>query len=179
LFVIVITSPVLLAVAIGIKLTSPGPVIFKQERVGLNRRKFSMYKFRSMQQASKKTADTGWTTENDTRKTKIGTFIRKTSLDELPQFFNVLFGHMSVVGPRPERPFFVEQFKEEIPKYMVKHHIRPGITGWAQSNGLRGDTSIQERISLDIFYIENWTFLFDIKIIWLTIYKGFANKNAY
>jgi Undecaprenyl-phosphate glucose phosphotransferase len=179
LLAIIITSPVLIVVSIIIKLTSPGPIIFKQERVGLNRRIFSMYKFRSMRQASQQIADTGWTTENDTRKTKIGAFIRKTSLDELPQFFNVLFGHMSVVGPRPERPFFVEQFKEEIPKYMVKHHIRPGITGWAQSNGLRGDTSIQERISLDIFYIENWTFLFDIKIIWLTIYKGFVNKNAY
>ncbi|QGQ98465.1 undecaprenyl-phosphate glucose phosphotransferase [Paenibacillus psychroresistens] len=179
LFALIVTSPVLAVVAVAIKLTSPGPVIFKQERVGLNRRMFSMYKFRSMRQASLKTADTGWTTENDVRKTKIGAFIRKTSLDELPQFFNVLFGHMSVVGPRPERPFFVDQFKEEIPKYMVKHHIRPGITGWAQSNGLRGDTSIEERISLDIFYIENWTFLFDIKIIWLTIYKGFVNKNAY
>lgn len=179
LIAIIITSPVLAAVAIAIKLTSPGPIIFKQERVGLNRRMFSMYKFRSMRQASQKSADTEWTTENDIRKTRIGAFIRKTSLDELPQFFNVLFGHMSVVGPRPERPFFVEQFKEEIPKYMVKHHIRPGITGWAQSNGLRGDTSIEERISLDIFYIENWTFLFDIKIIWLTIYKGFVNKNAY
>jgi Undecaprenyl-phosphate glucose phosphotransferase len=179
LFVIVFTSPLLLAVAIAIKLTSSGPIIFKQERVGLNRRMFSMFKFRSMRQASQQTADTEWTTENDIRKTKIGSFIRKTSLDELPQFFNVLFGHMSVVGPRPERPFFVEQFKEEIPKYMVKHHIRPGITGWAQSNGLRGDTSIEERISFDIFYIENWTFLFDIKIIWLTIYKGFTNKNAY
>jgi Undecaprenyl-phosphate glucose phosphotransferase len=176
---LIITSPVLAIVAIAIKFTSPGPIIFKQERVGLNRRMFSMYKFRSMRQASQKTADTGWTTENDVRKTKIGAFIRKTSIDELPQFFNVLFGHMSVVGPRPERPFFVEQFKEEIPKYMVKHHIRPGITGWAQSNGLRGDTSIEERISFDIFYIENWSFLFDIKIIWLTIYKGFVNKNAY
>jgi Undecaprenyl-phosphate glucose phosphotransferase len=179
LIAIIITSPLLLLVAIGVKLTSAGPIIFKQERMGLNRRTFYMYKFRSMRQTNQKIADTGWTTENDTRKTKLGAFLRKTSLDELPQFFNVLFGHMSVVGPRPERPYFVEQFKEEIPKYMVKHHIRPGITGWAQSNGLRGDTSIEDRISLDIFYIENWTFLFDIKIIWLTIYKGFTNKNAY
>ncbi|MEK8131071.1 undecaprenyl-phosphate glucose phosphotransferase [Paenibacillus filicis] len=176
---ILITSPLLILIAIGIKLTSPGPVIFKQERVGLNRRHFMMYKFRSMKVQSDNSSDTKWTTENDPRKTKLGTFLRKTSLDELPQFFNVLFGHMSVVGPRPERPFFVDQFKEEIPKYMVKHHIRPGITGWAQSNGLRGDTSIEDRIQYDIFYIENWTFLFDIRIIWKTIINGFINKNAY
>ena len=176
---IIITSPVMLAIAIGIKLTSPGPIIFKQERVGLNRRHFNMYKFRSMKVSSEKTSDTVWTTENDPRKTKFGSFLRKTSLDELPQFFNVLFGHMSVVGPRPERPFFVDQFKEEIPKYMVKHHVRPGITGWAQSNGLRGDTSIEDRIRHDIFYIENWSLLFDIKIIWKTIWNGFVNKNAY
>ncbi|MGF7034606.1 Undecaprenyl-phosphate glucose phosphotransferase [Paenibacillus mucilaginosus] len=176
---ILMTLPLLVLIAIGVKLTSPGPVIFKQERVGLNRRTFMMYKFRSMRVQTDGTSDTGWTTENDPRKTKFGTFLRKTSLDELPQFFNVLFGHMSVVGPRPERPYFVEQFKEEIPKYMVKHHIRPGITGWAQSNGLRGDTSIEDRIKYDIFYIENWSFLFDIKIIWKTIVNGFVNKNAY
>ncbi|MBD8500980.1 undecaprenyl-phosphate glucose phosphotransferase [Paenibacillus arenosi] len=176
---ILLTLPVMVAIAIGIKLTSRGPIIFKQERVGLNRRNFNMYKFRSMRVDTVHTADTHWTTENDPRKTKFGSFLRKTSLDELPQFFNVLFGHMSVVGPRPERPYFVEQFKEEIPKYMVKHHVRPGITGWAQSNGLRGDTSIEERIRHDIFYIENWSLLFDIKIIWKTIWNGFVNKNAY
>ena len=176
---ILITFPVMLASFIAIKLTSPGPVIFKQERVGLNRRRFMMYKFRTMRIIPEEASNTQWTVENDPRRTKVGTFLRKTSLDELPQFFNVLFGHMSVVGPRPERPFFVEQFKEEVPKYMVKHHIRPGITGWAQSNGLRGDTSIEERINHDIFYIENWTFLFDIKIIWRTIINGFINKNAY
>lgn len=123
--------------------------------------------------------DKGWSTPEDPRRTRFGTFIRKTSLDELPQFFNVLMGHMSVVGPRPERPFFVEQFRDEIPKYMVKHHVRPGITGWAQSNGLRGDTSIEERINHDIFYIENWSLLFDIRIIFKTIRNGFTNKNAY
>ncbi|SDD91791.1 Undecaprenyl-phosphate glucose phosphotransferase [Paenibacillus sp. UNCCL117] len=176
---IIMTSPLLILIALGIKFTSPGPVIFKQERVGLNRRHFMMYKFRSMRVQSEDSSDTKWTTENDPRKTKFGSFLRKTSLDELPQFFNVLFGHMSVVGPRPERPYFVDQFKEEIPKYMVKHHIRPGITGWAQSNGLRGDTSIEDRIKYDIFYIENWTFLFDIRIIWKTIVNGFINKNAY
>jgi Undecaprenyl-phosphate glucose phosphotransferase len=179
LLAILITLPLLIVISIGIKATSPGPIIFKQERVGLNRRNFMMYKFRSMRVQTEADSDTKWTVENDPRKTKFGSFLRKTSLDELPQFFNVLFGHMSVVGPRPERPYFVEQFKEEIPKYMVKHHIRPGITGWAQASGLRGDTSIEERIQHDIFYIENWTFIFDIKIIIKTIVNGFVNKNAY
>lgn len=176
---IVVILPVLIAVAIGIKLTSPGPVLFKQERVGLNRRNFMMYKFRSMKVLPQDVSDTGWTVENDPRRTKFGAFIRKTSLDELPQFFNVLKGDMSVVGPRPERPFFVEQFKEDVPKYMIKHHIRPGITGWAQTNGLRGDTSIEDRIQHDIFYIENWSFLLDLKIIIRTLVQGFINKNAY
>jgi len=176
---IVIVSPVMLFAYIGIKITSPGPVIFKQERMGLNRRTFNMYKFRSMHVSDPNVADQQWTVENDPRRTKFGAFLRKTSIDELPQFFNVLLGHMSVVGPRPERPFFVDQFKEEIPKYMVKHHIRPGITGWAQTNGLRGDTSIRDRIRHDLFYIENWTFFFDLKIIMKTITKGLINKNAY
>lgn len=179
LIAIIITSPIMLIVAIGVRMTSPGSVIFKQERVGLNRRNFTMYKFRSMRIIPEGQVDTGWTTADDPRKTKFGAFIRKTSLDELPQFFNVLFGDMSVVGPRPERPYFVEQFRDEIPKYMIKHHVRPGITGWAQSNGLRGDTSIEERINHDIFYIENWSLLFDIKIIFKTIHNGFVNKNAY
>ncbi|WP_025690560.1 undecaprenyl-phosphate glucose phosphotransferase [Paenibacillus zanthoxyli] len=179
LFAIIVMSPILLIVAIGVKLTSPGPVIFRQERVGLNRRTFTMYKFRSMKMQRDGEVDTGWSTEHDPRRTRFGTFIRKTSLDELPQFFNVLLGHMSVVGPRPERPYYVEQFKGEIPKYMVKHHVRPGITGWAQSNGLRGDTSIEDRIKHDIFYIENWSLLFDIRIIFKTIRNGFVNKNAY
>ncbi|MBT2290234.1 undecaprenyl-phosphate glucose phosphotransferase [Paenibacillus albidus] len=177
LFAIVMMMPVMLIVALGVRLTSPGPVIFKQERVGLNRRNFMMYKFRSMKIREESGEDTGWSTPEDPRRTRFGTFIRKTSLDELPQFFNVLFGHMSVVGPRPERPYYVEQFKGEVPKYMVKHHVRPGITGWAQSNGLRGDTSIEERIKHDIFYIENWSLLFDIRIIFKTIRNGF--KNAY
>ncbi|MFD3259468.1 undecaprenyl-phosphate glucose phosphotransferase [Paenibacillus lentus] len=176
---IIITLPVMLFVVIGIKLTSPGPVIFKQERMGLNRRTFQMYKFRSMNVLPEGAVDTGWTTENDPRRTKFGAFLRKTSIDELPQFFNVLAGQMSVVGPRPERPYFVEQFREEVPKYMVKHHVRPGITGWAQTHGLRGDTSIEERIQHDIFYIENWSMLLDIKIILRTIIHGFVNKNAY
>lgn len=178
-FAILITSPLMLLIAIGVRLTSSGPIIFKQERVGLNRRNFQMYKFRSMRIMPKGTVDNGWTTENDPRRTKFGSFLRKTSLDELPQFFNVLAGHMSVVGPRPERPYFVDQFKEEVPKYMVKHHVRPGITGYAQAHGLRGDTSIEERIEHDIFYIENWSILLDIKIIVKTVVNGFINKNAY
>ena len=179
LFAIFLMSPVLLVVAIGVKATSPGPILFKQERVGLNRRPFMMYKFRSMKQMPVNNSDTQWTVENDPRRTKFGTFIRKTSLDELPQFFNVLKGDMSVVGPRPERPFFVGQFKEEIPKYMLKHLVRPGITGWAQVCGLRGDTSIEDRIEHDVFYIENWTLLFDVRIVVKTVINGFINKNAY
>jgi Undecaprenyl-phosphate glucose phosphotransferase len=179
LLAIILTAPVMIVVALGIKITSYGPILFKQERMGLNRRTFMMYKFRSMRFSATEISDEVWTIENDPRRTKFGTFLRKTSLDELPQFFNVLIGDMSVVGPRPERPFFVDQFKEEIPKYMVKHYVRPGITGWAQANGLRGDTSIKDRIHHDIFYIENWTLLFDLKIIVKTVVNGFTNKNAY
>lgn len=172
-------SPVMAIVAVVIKTTSPGPLIFKQERIGFQNKPFSMYKFRSMivQDAS---AEKGqWTTQNDPRVTPIGKFIRKTSIDELPQLFNVLKGNMSLVGPRPERPQFVEKFQEEIPRYMVKHQVRPGLTGWAQVNGYRGDTSIQKRIEYDLYYIENWTLGFDFKIIFLTFFKGFVNKNAY
>jgi len=173
------TAPVMTCIAIGIKLTSSGPIFFRQERVGLNNRPFNMLKFRTMHVADSATADTTWTTELDPRKTKLGSFLRRTSLDELPQFFNVLFGSMSVVGPRPERPHFVVQFKEEIPKYMVKHQVKPGITGWAQVNGWRGDTSIRKRIECDLYYIENWDPLFDLKIIFLTVFTGLVNKNAY
>ena len=176
---ILITSPVMLLSVIMVKLTSPGPVIFHQERVGLNRQPFMMYKFRSMHVQTDEEEREQWTTKDDPRKTKWGAFMRKTSIDELPQFFNVLKGDMSVVGPRPERPFFVEKFKEEVPRYMIKHQVRPGITGWAQINGYRGDTSIEERIKHDLYYIENWTFAFDLRIIFLTVFKGFINKNAY
>jgi len=179
IFVLFVTLPLLLIIALGVKLTSPGPIIFKQERLGRHRRPFMMYKFRTMKVMDQEASDTEWTVENDPRATRFGALLRKTSLDELPQFFNVLKGDMSVVGPRPERPYYTEKFKEEVPRYMVKHHIRPGITGWAQSNGLRGDTSIEQRIQHDLFYIENWTFLFDLKIIWKTIFRGLANKNAY
>lgn len=176
---VIFTAPLLILITLGVKLTSPGPVFFRQERVGLNNRPFDMLKFRSMRVAGDNSADTKWTTADDPRKTWFGAFIRKTSLDELPQFLNVLKGDMSVVGPRPERPFFVEQFKEKIPKYMVKHQVKPGITGWAQVNGWRGDTSIEKRIECDIYYIENWDLLFDIKIMFLTVFKGLINKNAY
>ena len=175
LLLLVLTSPLMLIAAVGTRLSSPGPVIFRQERVGKNKRPFIMYKFRSMRVNSAETS--GWTTDSDSRKTKFGALLRKTSIDELPQFFNVLKGDMSLIGPRPEVPFFVEQFKEEIPLYMVKHQVRPGITGWAQVNGLRGDTSIVERIQHDIFYIENWNLGFDIKILFMTVFGGMVNKE--
>ena len=176
---IVIFSPVMLFSVVMIKLTSPGPLIFKQERVGLHNRPFMMYKFRSMEVQAPEKEKTRWTVKDDPRVTGFGKFMRKTSIDELPQLFNVLKGEMSLVGPRPERPFFVEKFKEEIPRYMIKHQVRPGITGWAQVNGYRGNTSIRKRIEYDLYYIENWTLGLDIKILILTIFKGFINKNAY
>lgn len=176
---IILSSPIMLITAILVKCTSKGPVIYKQERVGLHNKKFMMYKFRSMAVQEAKDEKTKWTTKGDARVTKVGRIIRGTSIDELPQLFNILFGDMSLVGPRPERPFFVEKFKEEIPRYMVKHQVRPGLTGWAQVNGLRGDTSIKKRIEYDLYYIENWTLGFDFKIIFLTFFKGFINKNAY
>ncbi|SFU37823.1 Undecaprenyl-phosphate glucose phosphotransferase [Clostridium sp. DSM 8431] len=179
LIAIIIFSPIMLIVAVLVKTTSKGPLIFKQERVGLNRKPFTMYKFRSMRVQDPNEEKKDWTVKNDPRKTKIGTFIRKTSIDELPQFFNVLKGDMSLIGPRPERPYYVEKFKDEIPKYMVKHQVRPGITGWAQVNGWRGDTSIEKRIECDIYYIENWSLTLDIKIIFLTFFNGFINSNAY
>lgn len=170
LFLIVLTSPVLVAVAVGVKLSSPGPVIFKQERVGLNKRPFMMYKFRSMRVNAAQ--DTAWSTGDDPRRTRFGSFIRKFSLDELPQFFNVLKGDMSLVGPRPEIPYHVAHFQEEIPRYLVRQQVRPGCTGWAQIHGLRGDTDIAERIRYDIWYIENWTVALDIKIIFRTVFGG-------
>ena len=179
LFGILITSPIMLFCAIMVKLTSPGPIIFKQERVGLHNKPFFMYKFRSMAEQAPSEEKKAWTTKNDPRVTRFGGIMRKTSLDELPQLFNILKGDMSLVGPRPERPQFVEKFKEEIPRYMVKHQVRPGLTGWAQVNGYRGDTSIRKRIEHDIYYIENWSIWFDIKIIIMTFFTGFINKNAY
>jgi Undecaprenyl-phosphate glucose phosphotransferase len=176
---IVLFSPIMLIAVIGVKTTSKGPLIFKQERVGLHNRPFQMYKFRSMEVQESEDEKKGWTRKNDPRVTKIGRILRKTSIDELPQFFNVLKGDMSLIGPRPERPLFVEKFKEEIPRYMIKHQVRPGITGWAQVNGYRGDTSIRKRIEYDLYYIENWSMALDFRILFLTFFKGFINKNAY
>ena len=176
---IIVTSPIMLLMCLLIKLTSPGPLIYKQERVGLHNQNFWMYKFRSMEVQPESEEKKAWTVKNDPRVTGIGKFMRHTSIDELPQLFNILKGDMSLVGPRPERPFFVEKFREEIPRYMVKHQVRPGLTGWAQVKGYRGDTSIRKRIECDLYYIENWSVGFDIKIIFLTFFKGFVNKNAY
>lgn len=175
IFIILITSPLLIIVAIIIKVTSPGSVIFKQTRIGFNGEKFIMYKFRSMINVNNE--EIRWTTRDDNRKTKFGSFIRKTSIDELPQFFNVIKGDMSIIGPRPERPYFVNEFRKSIPKYMVKHQVKPGITGLAQIRGCRGDTSIEKRIEYDIYYVENWNFTLDFIIFIKTfIYLG---KNAY
>lgn len=176
---IVISSPIMLLAALAVRFTSRGPVIFKQERVGLHNKTFQMYKFRTMEMQKASAEEKAWTVKDDPRVTGIGKFLRSTSLDELPQLFNILVGEMSLVGPRPERPQFVEKFKEEIPRYMIKHQVRPGLTGWAQINGYRGDTSIRRRIEYDLFYIENWTMSMDFKIMFLTIFKGFINKNAY
>ena len=176
---IIVTSPLMILMCLIIKLTSPGPLIYKQERVGLHNQTFWMYKFRSMEVQPEAEEKKAWTVKNDPRVTPIGKFMRHTSIDELPQLFNILKGNMSLVGPRPERPFFVEKFREEIPRYMVKHQVRPGLTGWAQVNGYRGDTSIRKRIECDLYYIENWSIGLDIKIIFLTFFKGFINKNAY
>lgn len=181
-FGIILFSPIMLFAAVAIKLTSKGPIIFKQERVGLHNKPFQLYKFRTMrmkEELDENLENKAWTTKDDPRVTKVGRFLRKTSFDELPQFFNILFGQMSLVGPRPEQTAFVEKFKEEIPRYMIKHQVRPGLTGWAQVNGYRGDTSIEKRIEHDLYYIENWTMGFDIKIMFMTIFKGFVNPNAY
>lgn len=175
----VVASPLMLMAAIAVKISSPGPIIFKQERVGLHGQKFMMYKFRTMELQNEKSEKKGWTTKDDPRVTKVGRFLRSTSIDELPQLWNVLIGDMSLIGPRPERPQFVAKFRQEIPRYMVKHQVRPGITGWAQINGYRGDTSIRKRIEFDIYYIENWSMEFDFRILVGTIFHGFINKNAY
>lgn len=178
ILVLLLASPLMIIIALIIKITSKGPVIYKQQRLGRNRRVFSMYKFRTML-CELEQDQPGWTVKDDPRKTKFGSFLRKTSLDELPQFINVLLGQMSVIGPRPEQPYFVDQFRDDIPRYMIKHRVRPGITGWAQVNGLRGDTSIEERIRYDLHYIEHWTFSWDMRIVALTLWKGFRNHNAY
>ncbi len=179
LFIILITSPLMLVISILIKIMSPGPILYKQDRMGLDGKIFKMLKYRTMgTQAEEKTGPT-WATENDQRRTLVGAFLRKTSLDELPQFFNVLKGDMSIVGPRPERPHFIQQFRSKIPKYMLRHKMKAGITGWAQVNGWRGNTSLEKRIEYDLYYIENWKLMFDFEIMWLTFWRGFISKNAY
>ena len=176
--ILLLISPLMILLALGVKLTSPGPVFYRQERVGLNNKPFHMLKFRSMP-VETENAGVKWGGSAAKATTRFGQFIRKTSLDELPQFLNVLKGDMSIVGPRPERPMFVEQFKEEIPDYMKKHLVKAGITGWAQVHGWRGDTDLKTRIEYDLYYIENWSLWLDLKIIVMTVFKGFVNKNAY
>ncbi len=168
--------PVFIPIAYGIRRSSPGPVFFKQERVGQDGRHFMLYKFRTMRVDAEAKTGPVWARENDDRRTEIGGFLRRNNLDELPQLWNVLKGDMSLVGPRPERPFFASQFKEDIPRYMARHSIRSGMSGWAQVNGLRGNTSIEERTKYDLYYIENWSLLLDIKILFMTF---FARRNAY
>jgi Undecaprenyl-phosphate glucose phosphotransferase len=173
-----VLSPLLLVIAALVKLTSPGPVLYWQERMGLDGRTFHMFKFRSMR-VDAEGSGARWSTKADPRRTVVGTFLRKTSLDELPQLWNVLVGHMSLVGPRPERPVFIKQFRSQIPGYMLRHKVKAGITGWAQVNGWRGDTSIAERTECDLYYIRNWSLNLDLKILTMTLWKGFVNKNAY
>jgi len=179
LVVLILAAPLFGLIALVIRLTSRGPIFFTQERIGLNGKPFEMYKFRSMRVLSSPESDTQWTTAEDDRKTSFGTLLRKTSLDELPQFINVLKGDMSVVGPRPERPHFVHKFLQEVSSYNHRHSLKVGITGWAQVNGWRGDTSIEKRVEFDLYYLQNWTFAFDLRIILMTIFLGLINKNAY
>ncbi|MDA0999460.1 MAG: undecaprenyl-phosphate glucose phosphotransferase [bacterium] len=172
-------SPVILIVAALVKLTSPGPLFYVQERMGLDGVSFQMYKFRSMKVDAEKETGAVWARPDDDRRTPVGAFLRRTSLDELPQLLNVIRGDMSLVGPRPERQVFVQNFRKSVPGYMLRHKMKSGITGWAQVNGWRGDTSIEKRIEFDLFYIENWSLGFDLKIMWMTLWKGFVNENAY
>ena len=176
---ILVFSPVFLAIALAVKLTSKGPVFFSQDRVGLDNEVFKIIKFRTMRVQTTQASNTVWTTKDDPRITPIGKFLRKSSLDEIPQFFNIFVGQMSVVGPRPERPYYVDQFRDKYKYFKRRHAVKAGLTGWAQINGLRGDTSIQDRIDADLYYIENWTFFLDLKIVLLTPFKGMIHKNAY
>jgi Undecaprenyl-phosphate glucose phosphotransferase len=178
-FAITLLAPLMLAIALAIKLTSRGPIFFRQQRVGLNGRVFTMYKFRTMRVAPLEESDRIFTSKDDPRRTRIGILLRKTSLDELPQFLNVIKGDMSVVGPRPERPFFVKKFGDEMLNYDGRHRLKVGITGWAQVNGWRGDTSIQKRVEADLYYLQNWSFILDLQIILLTVLRGFAGEHAY
>jgi Undecaprenyl-phosphate glucose phosphotransferase len=177
--ILLITSPIFLLIALAVKVSSRGPVFFSQERVGLNGHVFRMLKFRTMRVGNREEGDTRWTCDNDPRRTAVGIFLRKTNLDELPQFLNVLSGDMSIVGPRPERAYFVERFLEEIDRYNFRHTFKVGITGWAQVNGWRGDTSITKRVEYDLYYLRNWSLTFDLQIITMTLLRIFNSKNAY
>lgn len=176
---LVICSPIYLLIALLIRLTSKGPIFYSQQRMGVDGRTFTLYKFRSMTVDAEAQTGAVWATPSDSRTTTIGKWLRRSSLDEIPQFYNVLKGDMSLVGPRPERPVFVEQFRKEVPKYMLRHKMKSGITGWAQVNGWRGNTSVEERIKYDLFYIGHWSHIFDLKIMLMTLWKGFVNRHAY
>jgi Undecaprenyl-phosphate glucose phosphotransferase len=176
---LVLLSPLLLAIAVWVKLDSSGPVFYHQERVGLNGRRFPMIKFRTMRAGAEAEGKPGWTRPGDPRRTRAGAVLRPLSLDELPQLWNVLLGHMSLVGPRPERPVYVEQFRSTIRRYYLRHHMKAGITGWAQVNGLRGDTPLDRRIEYDLYYIQNWSMLFDLKILALTALRVFRDRTAH
>jgi exopolysaccharide biosynthesis polyprenyl glycosylphosphotransferase len=178
-FVLLFTAPLLALIAFSVRVSSPGPVIFAQDRVGLNGKLFRMYKFRSMRVSSQEESDTRWTVQGDPRCTRLGAILRRSGLDELPQFFNVLRGEMSVVGPRPERPILVQKFMQSVGNYNTRHYLKVGITGWAQVNGWRGDTSIEKRVEYDLYYVRHWTLAFDLLIVLLTFMRGFTNKNAY
>jgi Undecaprenyl-phosphate glucose phosphotransferase len=175
---LVIVSPLLLAIGLIVKTTSKGPILFRQERIGMDGSSFQILKFRTMRTDAERETGPVWAQENDPRRTRIGAFLRKTSLDELPQLFNVLKGEMSLVGPRPERPNFVKEFRNRIPSYMLRHKIKTGMTGWAQINGWRGNTSLGKRIEHDLYYIQNWSIRFDLKILLMTLWRGFFNRSA-
>ncbi len=179
LVVLILLSPLLLILALLVRLSSRGPILYRQERMGLNGKCFQMLKFRSMPVTAEKESGAVWAKKDENRATPIGRILRRTSLDELPQFINVLKGDMSVVGPRPERPVFIKDFKDRIPRYMLRHKMKAGITGWAQVNGWRGNTSLEKRIQYDLYYIQNWSLLLDVKIMLLTVWKGFVHRNAY
>jgi Undecaprenyl-phosphate glucose phosphotransferase len=176
---LVVISPLLALVALFVKLTSPGPIFYRQERCGLNGRTFHMLKFRSMRVDAEKQTGAVWARKDDDRRTRLGTFLRKTSLDELPQLWNVLMGDMSLVGPRPERPVFIHQFSRTIPNYMARHCVKAGITGWAQVHGWRGNTSLRKRLQYDLYYITHWTPWLDLRILWMTVFHGIIHRNAY
>jgi len=176
---LIMSSPVLLGISMLIKMTSKGPILYRQERVGMDGHSFQMLKFRTMRVDAEKETGPVWAQENDPRRTRIGTFLRKTSSDELPQLFNVIKGEMSLVGPRPERPVFVEKFRSSIPSYILRHKIKAGMTGWAQINGCRGNTSVEKRIEHDLYYIEHWSIALDLRILFMTLWTGFFNKSAY